>query len=60
LRRTGLREIRRADRPAVSNIAGISVVVIILSLSSVIWYQQSQLSDAIKTLAVVSAKCAKK
>lgn len=49
-----------AERPAVSNLAGISVVVIILALASVIWFQQSQLADAVKTLAVVSAKCAKK
>ncbi|MFQ5765036.1 MAG: hypothetical protein ACE5GT_08915 [Rhodospirillales bacterium] len=49
-----------AERPAVSNLAGISVVVIVLALTSVIWFQQSQLSDAVKTLAVVSAKCIKK
>ena len=44
--------------PAISNIAGVSMAIIILSLASVIWYQQGQLTDAIKTLAVVVTKCA--
>ncbi len=44
--------------PAISNIAGICMAIIILSLASVIWFQQGQLSDAIKTLAIVVTKCA--
>lgn len=36
------------------------MMVIVLALVSVIWYQQSQLTDAVKTLAYVSAKCSQK
>lgn len=45
--------------PAISNIAGVCMSIIILSLASVIWFQQGQLADAIKTLAIVVTKCAK-
>jgi len=48
------------ETPAISNIAGIAMMVIVLALVSVIWYQQSQLTDAVKTLAYVSAKCSQK
>jgi len=48
------------ETPAISNIAGVALAAIVLALVSVIWYQQSQLTDAIKTLAIVSAKCAAK
>lgn len=45
---------------SVSNIAGGAMIVIILALTSVIWYQQGQVKDAIEGLAVIAAKCAKK
>ncbi len=45
------------ETPAISNIAGIAMVVIVLALVSVIWYQQSQLTDAVRLLASVSTKC---
>ncbi len=48
------------ETPAISNIAGISMAVIVLALISVIWFQQSQLTDAVRTLAYVSGKCAQK
>ncbi len=48
------------ETPAISNIAGIAMAVIVLALVSVIWYQQSQLTDAVRTMAVISAKCAQK
>ncbi len=48
-----------SDIPSISNIAGAVVIVIILSLTGVIMYQQSQLSNAVTALATVSAKCSK-
>ncbi len=45
------------ETPAISNIAGIAMAVIVLALVSVIWYQQSQLTDAVRLLAAISAKC---
>ena len=45
--------------PAISNIAGVCVAIIMLLLASVIWFQQGQLADAIKTLAIVVTKCAR-
>lgn len=45
------------ETPAISNIAGIAMAVIVLALVSVIWYQQSQLTDAVRILASLSAKC---
>ncbi len=45
--------------PSISNIAGAVVIVIILALTGVIMYQQSQLTNAVVALATVSAKCAK-
>lgn len=36
------------------------MAVIVLALVSVIWYQQSQLTDAVRTLAYVSAKCSQR
>lgn len=47
------------ETPAISNIAGIAMAVIVLALVSVIWFQQSQLTDAVRTLAYISGKCAK-
>ncbi len=47
------------ETPAISNIAGIAIMVIVLALASVIWYQQSQLTDSVKILAYVSDKCSK-
>ncbi len=48
------------ETPAISNIAGIAMAVIVLALVSVIWYQQSQLTEAVRTLAFVSGKCIQK
>lgn len=45
--------------PVISNIAGVCMSIIILSLAGVIWFQQGQFADAIKTLAIVVTKCAK-
>lgn len=45
------------ETPAISNIAGISMAVIVLALVSVIWYQQGQLTDAVRILAALSTKC---
>ena len=47
------------ETPAISNIAGIAMAVIVLALVSVIWFQQSQLTDAVRTMAYISGKCAK-
>ncbi len=44
---------------SISNLAGIVVIIVILALSGVIMYQQSQLTKAVTALATVSAKCAK-
>ncbi len=35
------------------------MAVIVLALVSVIWYQQSQLTDAVRTMAYISGKCVK-
>ena len=48
------------ETPAISNIAGVSMAIIVLALVSVIWFQQSQLTEAVRTLAYISAKCAQK
>ena len=48
------------ETPAISNIAGISMAVIVLALISVIWFQQSQLTDAVRTLAYISGKCSQR
>ena len=45
--------------PSISNIAGGVIIIIILALTGVIMYQQSQLSNAVTALATVSAKCSK-
>lgn len=37
------------ETPAISNIAGVAMAVIVLALVSVIWFQQSQLTDAVRT-----------
>jgi len=47
------------DTPSISNVAGAVVIVIILALTGVIMYQQSQLTNAVTALATVSAKCSK-
>jgi hypothetical protein len=47
------------ETPAISNIAGIAIMVIVLALASVIWYQQTQLTDSVKILAYVSDKCSR-
>ncbi len=44
---------------SISNIAGAVIIIIILSLTGVIMYQQSQLTNAVMALATVSAKCSK-
>ncbi len=44
---------------SISNIAGAVVIAIILSLTGIIVFQQSQLSKAVTALATVSAKCSK-
>jgi len=44
---------------SISNLTGIVVIIVILSLTGVIVYQQSQLTKAVTTLATVAAKCAK-
>jgi len=49
-----------AQAPAMSTIGGAAMVVIILALTGVIWSQHNDLKDAVKTLALVSAKCVKK
>ncbi len=48
-----------SDAPSISNIAGAVIIVIILALTGVIMFQQSQLSKAVTALATVSAKCSK-
>ena len=48
-----------AAAPSISNIAGAVIIIIILALTGVIMYQQSQLSNAVTALATVSAKCSK-
>ena len=45
--------------PSISNIAGAVIIIIILALTGVIMYQQSQLSNAVTALATISAKCSK-
>ena len=47
------------ETPAITNIAGIAMLGIVLALVSVIWYQQSQVTDAVKMVAYVTAKCSK-
>ncbi len=42
---------------AVTNIIGLALIVILISLTSVIIYQQTQLEAAVKTLAIVYSKC---
>ena len=49
-----------SEAPAMTNIAGGAMLVIILALAAVIWFQQGQLSKAVETLAIVSTKCANK
>lgn len=48
------------QQPAMTTIAGVSMLVIIIALSVIIWDQHRDLKDAVKTLATVSAKCLKK
>ncbi len=48
-----------SEAPSISNIAGAVIIIIILALTGVIMYQQSQLSNAVTALATVSAKCSK-
>jgi len=45
---------------SISNLAGIVVIVVILSLTGVIVFQQSQLTKAVTALAIVSTKCDRK
>ena len=44
---------------SISNLTGIVVIVVILSLTGVIVFQQSQLTKSVIALATVAAKCAK-
>ena len=46
-----------SNAPSISNIAGAVIIIIILALTGVIMFQQSQLSKAVTALATVSAKC---
>ncbi len=45
--------------PSISNIAGAVIIIIILALTGVIMFQQSQLAKSVTALATVSAKCSK-
>jgi len=45
--------------PSISNLTGIVVIIVILALSGVIMFQQSQLTKAVVALATVAAKCSK-
>jgi hypothetical protein len=47
------------EQASISNLAGIVVIIVILALSGVIMFQQSQLTKAVTALATVSVKCAK-
>ncbi len=47
------------EKPVISNIAGVSIAVIILALIAVIGYQQSQLEKAVTAAATFASKCAK-
>jgi hypothetical protein len=44
---------------SISNLTGIVVIIVILSLAGVIVFQQSQLTKSVIALATVAAKCAK-
>ena len=44
---------------SISNLTGIVVIVVILALSGVIVFQQSQLTKAVTALATLSVNCAK-
>ena len=44
---------------SISNLTGIVVIIVILALSGVIVYQQSQLTKAVMAVATIAAKCAK-
>ncbi len=48
-----------AAPPSISNIAGAVIIIIILALTGVIMFQQSQLAKSVTALATVSAKCSK-
>jgi len=44
---------------SISTLAGVAMLIIMVALTSVVVYQQGQLAEAVKTLAIVSAKCGK-
>lgn len=46
-------------KPTISNIASIAVAVILIGMATIIVSQQNDLKDAVKALAIVSAKCSK-
>jgi len=47
------------QKSSISNLAGIAVLLIILSLSVLVIFQRYQLTESVYTLAYVSAKCSK-
>ncbi len=44
---------------SISNLTGVVVIVVILALTGVIVYQQSQLTNAVMAAATIAGKCAK-
>ncbi len=44
---------------SISNLTGVVVIVVILALTGVIVYQQSQLTNAVMAAATMASKCAK-
>ncbi len=48
-----------AEKPTISNIASVAVAVIVIGLATIVVSQQGDLKEAVRALAIVSAKCAK-
>lgn len=48
-----------AEPQSMSNIVGLSMIIIILGLGVMIWNQNTKLEETVKMLAAVSTKCAK-
>ena len=44
---------------SISNLTGIVVIVVILALTGVIVFQQTQLTNAVMAAATIAAKCSK-
>ena len=49
----------REQGSSISNLTGIVVIVVILALTGVIVYQQSQLTNAVMAAATIAGKCTK-